>query len=60
MKEVRSRVQDEAMRAREEGISGVPYITIYIKGGKTAHLAGAQPPKEFVRVFQRLLGHVSA
>ncbi|XP_068755359.1 uncharacterized protein [Montipora capricornis] len=60
MKEVRSRVQGEAMKAREDGIRGVPYITIYVKGGQNIYLSGAQPPEEFVKVFRRLLAQLKA
>lgn len=57
-----SRVQEEAMEPRDEGISGVPYFNIHLHGeSHTAALfSGAQPPEMFKSIFQRLLTRLKA
>ena len=57
-----SRVQEEAMEARDEGISGVPYFNIHLQGEShtAASFSGAQPPETFKSIFQRLLSRLKA
>ena len=52
-----SRVQEEAMGARSEGVNGVPFFNIQLQGEdqKIASFSGAQPPETFKTIFQRLL-----
>ena len=57
-----SRVQEEALEARDEGVNGVPYFNIQLKGEhqKIAAFSGAQPPETFKSIFQRLLTRLKA
>ncbi|XP_067051934.1 uncharacterized protein [Acropora muricata] len=52
-----TRIQEEAMGARDEGINGVPHFNIHIKGDNhnIASFSGAQPPDTFKSIFQRFL-----
>jgi len=62
MKDSVSRVREEAVGARDEGINGVPYFNIRLKGqaGQVAAFSGAQPPDTFKGIFQRLLSQVKS
>lgn len=62
MKDSVSRVREEAMEARDEGINGVPYFNIRLKGQaeQVAAFSGAQPPDTFKSIFQRLLSQVKS
>ena len=57
-----SRVQEEAMGARSEGVNGVPFFNIQLQGEdqKIASFSGAQPPETFKTIFQRLLTRLKA
>lgn len=57
-----SRVQEEAMEAHDEGVNGVPYFNIHLKGEsqRIAAFSGAQPPETFKSIFQRLLTRLKA
>ena len=57
-----SRVQEEALEARDKGVHGVPYFDIQLKGEnqKIATFPGAQPPETFKSIFQRLLTRLKA
>ena len=57
-----SRVQEEAMEARDEGVNGVPHFNIHLKGAEqtVASFSGAQPPDTFKSIFQRLLTRLKA
>lgn len=61
-KSVVSRVQEEAMEAHDEGVHGVPFFNIHLKGEsqKIAGFSGAQPPETFKSIFQRLLNRFKA
>ena len=50
------------MEARDEGINGVPYFNIRLKGQaeQVAVFSGAQPPDTFKSIFQRLLSQVKS
>ena len=57
-----SRVQEEAMEARSEGVSGVPFFNIHVEGEDRtiASFSGAQPPETFKSIFQRLLTRLTS
>lgn len=55
MAEVKSRILHEAMKARENGIRGVPYITFFINGRMGTNLSGARAAGDYVEIFQHLL-----
>ena len=57
-----SRVREEAMEAVDQGIHGVPYFNIQLKGvaQRIAAFSGAQPPETFISIFQRLLNKLKA
>lgn len=52
-----TRIQEEAMGARDKGINGVPHFNVHIKGDNCniASFSGAQPPDTFKSIFQHLL-----
>ena len=62
MKDSVSRVREEAMEARDEGINGVPFFSIRLKGQaeQAAAFSGVQPPDTFKSIFQRLLSQVKS
>ena len=50
------------MEARDEGINGVPFFSIRLKGQaeQAAAFSGVQPPDTFKSIFQRLLSQVKS
>ena len=50
------------MEAHDEGVNGVPYFNIHLKGEsqRIAAFSGAQPPETFKSIFQRLLTRLKA
>ena len=60
MAEVKSRILHEAMKARENGIRGVPYITFFINGRMGTNLSGARAADDYSEIFQHLLTKLKA
>lgn len=60
MTEVKSRILHEAMKPRENGIRGVPYITIFINGRMGTNLSGAHAAEDYIEIFQHLLTKLKA
>ncbi|XP_062513506.1 uncharacterized protein LOC134189285 [Corticium candelabrum] len=55
-RDIRSKVDTMLMAARTvRGITGVPHFEITGPNGSSFQMSGAQPPDNFVQVFERLL-----